>query len=420
MGQFDYQYSLTGQYSTITFPNTQSRNYSYDDQGRLLQLANTIGQTDLGTFAYGYDNPLLGQRTSMTSALGATNYSYDSNYQLTGATYPNAAPFNGEVHAWTYDNIGNRLTNTVNASTANYTYFKNGSNPLNGQRLQSDGTKTYTYDANGNVTGDGTYTYTWDYENRLTGITGGGLTATYSYDYNGRRKSKTVNGVTTNYLYYGQNLIRETSTTTADFVFGTGIDEPLAQNRGGVTSYYNADGLGSVASLSDSAAAVQNSYDYDAWGVLRNQTGSVQNPFVYTSRETGEAGLYFYRARYYNPSVGSFTGEDPLGYYIDVNFYRYVKNDPIIFTDPQGLANATSGVPLPPISVRQIPKLFWPKCPYKTTDFSNASNYCQDTDVTVGLHPGETCFRQTNGQHHVCFDKSGGCNCQRSFRIDPL
>jgi hypothetical protein len=108
----------------------------YDDQGRLLQLSNTISSTDLGTFSYGYDNPLLGQRTSMTSALGATNYSYDSNYQLTGATYPSGTPFNGEVHAWTYDNIGNRLTNTVNASTSNYTYFKNGHNPLNGQRFQ--------------------------------------------------------------------------------------------------------------------------------------------------------------------------------------------------------------------------------------------------------------------------------------------
>jgi len=112
----------------------------------------------------------------------------------------------------------------VNSSTANYTYFKNGSNPLNGQRLQSDGTKTYAYDNNGNITGDGTYTYTWDYENRLTGITGGGTTASYSYDYLGRRKSKTVNGVATTYLYAGPNLIREMGTTTADYVFGPGID----------------------------------------------------------------------------------------------------------------------------------------------------------------------------------------------------
>jgi RHS repeat-associated protein len=136
----------------------------------------------------------------------------------------------------------------------------------------------------------------------------------------------------------------------------------------------------------------------------------VRTSFTYTAREAAEAGLMYYRARYYNPGIGRFAGEDPLEYYIDINFYRYVKNNPIISTDPLGLANATSGVPLPPITVRRIPKLIWPKCPYKITDYSNAANYCQDTNVTGGLHPGQTCFRQTNGQHHVCFDNQGGCD----------
>jgi RHS repeat-associated protein len=339
VGQFTYQYSLTGQYSTISFPNGQSRNYSYDDQGRLLQLANTLGATDLGTFAYGYDNPLLGQRTSMTSGLGMTNYSYDSNYQLTGATYPNTAPFNGEVHSWTYDNIGNRLTNTVNASTANYTYFKNGSNPLNGQRLQSDGTKTYTYDANGNVTGDGTYTYTWDYENRLTGITGGGLTASYSYDYLGRRKSKTVNGVTTNYLYERRNLIRESDQgISIDHIFGREIDEPLAQNLASAASYFVIDGHGSIVMLNDPIGNVENNYNYDGWGVVRLQSGVVPNSFAFTSREISESGLYYYRERYYKPNIGRFMSPDPLGFNDGPSLYSYTQNQPILHTDPTGLS----------------------------------------------------------------------------------
>jgi RHS repeat-associated protein len=342
VGQFTYQYSLTGQYSTISFPNGQSRNYTYDDQGRLLQLANTLGQTNLGTFSYGYDSPLLGQRTSMTSSLGATSYSYDSNYQLTGATYPNVAPFNGEVHAWTYDNIGNRLTNTVNASTANYTYFKNGGNPLNGQRLQNDGVKTYAYDANGNVTGDGTYTYSWDYENRLTGITGGGLTASYSYDYLGRRKSKTVNGITTNYLYDHQNLIREMSATNADYVFNRGIDEPLSESRGAMISYYDVDGLGSAIALDDPTGTIQNSYTFDVWGVVRNQNGSTSSPFTYTAREIGEAGSMFYRARYYSSAIGRFISEDPQAGFIrsgkNRHAYNYAGDNPVFFTDPRGLS----------------------------------------------------------------------------------
>ena len=88
----------------MTSPNGQQRIYNFDDQGRLTQIANMLGATNLGTFSYGYDNPVLGLRTSMTSALGTTTYAYDNNYQLISATYPNAAPFNGEVHSWTYDN----------------------------------------------------------------------------------------------------------------------------------------------------------------------------------------------------------------------------------------------------------------------------------------------------------------------------
>jgi len=316
---------------------------SYDDQGRLLQLANTIGQTDLGTFSYGYDSPLLGQRTSMTSGPGATNYSYDSNYQLTGASYPNAAPFNGEVHAWTYDNIGNRLTNTVNASTANYTYFKNGANPLNGQRLQSDSVKTYAYDSDGNVTGDGTYTYTWDYENRLTGITGTGLTASYTYDYLGRRSSKTVNSQSTTFIYGGYNLIAERGASIADYCFARAIDEPLAMYRNSTISYYNVDGLGSVGSVvsvSGVSGTAQNTYVYDSWGVVKSQSSSITNSFGYTSREFSELSLDFYRARYYSSEIGRFIGEDPakrVQSFAQFNGYDYGANEPIRFKDPFGL-----------------------------------------------------------------------------------
>ena len=115
--------------------------------------------------------------------------------------------------------------------------------------------------------------HSWDYENRLTGIAGGGLTASYSYDYLGRRKSKTVNGVTTTYLYDRKNLIREMSATNADYVFGRGIDEPMAQSRNSIMSYYDVDGLATTVALNDTAGSGQNTYTYDAWGILRNQSG---------------------------------------------------------------------------------------------------------------------------------------------------
>lgn len=126
---------------------------------------------------------------------------------MTQAGYPSAAPYNGEVHTWTYDGIGNRTSAAVNGTPTSYTYLTNGSNPLNGQRLQSDGVSTYTYDANGNTltrTGTpGSFTFGWDAQDRLTSIAGS-ATATYTYDHQGRRTSKTVGGATTTYLYDGK------------------------------------------------------------------------------------------------------------------------------------------------------------------------------------------------------------------------
>jgi RHS repeat-associated protein len=386
-GQFQYAYTLNGQYGTITFPNSQYRDYTYDDQGRLTQVANihpTPG--NLATYAYGYDvdnytsNPtMLGQRSSLTATVPAqsfsssvSNYYYDSNYQLTQTGYPNVAPYSAEVDSWTYDNIGNRLTNTVNGNTANYSYYKNGSNQLNGQRLQSDGTKTYTYDSNGSMTGDGTYTHTWDYENRLTAISGGGLTASYKYDYLGRRTSKTVGGSTTTYLYDGQNLINESGATAADYVFGPGIDEPLAMVRSSTPYYFDVDGLGSATLVNNATGTVQDNYVLDAWGNSKAQTVNVANPFTYTARESADAGLMYYRARYYNPGIGRFVSEDPINdaawartrpvllseyqlrqFYVRIRFndgvaplagqslempYSYAQNNPADFTDPYGLS----------------------------------------------------------------------------------
>jgi len=68
--------------------------------------------------------------------------------------------------------------------------------------------------------------------------------------------------------------------------------------------------------------------------------GNVVNPFRYTARELdSETGLYYYRARYYDPSTGRFLSEDPLGLEADdLNLYRYVRNGPTNLKDPDGLA----------------------------------------------------------------------------------
>jgi RHS repeat-associated protein len=111
----------------------------------------------------------------------------------------------------------------------------------------------------------------------------------------------------------------------------------LATSQGLTTSYFHADGLGSITSLTDGSGSVAASYVYDSFGNLTASTGTITNPFQYTGRELdSETGVYYYRARYYDPSAGRFLTEDPLRFSSGINFYPYVSNSPVDLNDPTG------------------------------------------------------------------------------------
>jgi RHS repeat-associated protein len=164
---------------------------------------------------------------------------------------------------------------------------------------------------------------------------------TFKYEPFGRRIYKSSSSGTSVYGYDGDNLIEETTSmgsVVARYEDTQNIDEPLAMLCSSTTSYYHADGLGSVTSLSNSSGSIANTYTYDSFGKLTNSTGSLVNPFRYTARESyTETGLYYYRARYYDASSGRFLREDPLGFQADTNFYRYVASNLTTRTDPFGL-----------------------------------------------------------------------------------
>ena len=190
--------------------------------------------------------------------------------------------------------------------------------------------------------GGGTTSYAWDFENRLTSVTlpGSGGTVSFAYDPFGRRIKKVTPSTTSIFAYDGDNLIEETNssgTVVARYEQSLNIDEPLAMLRSGVTSYHEADGLGSVTSLSNSSGAIANTYTYDSYGNLTASTGTLVNSFRYTAREFDtETNLYYYRNRYYDPNVGRFISEDPIGFASSINFYPYVHNGPTMYTDPWG------------------------------------------------------------------------------------
>src|SRR6185369_14024753 len=134
---------------------------------------------------------------------------------------------------------------------------------------------SYTYDYNGNpltrTVGTDTTTYSWDYENRLTSVAlpGSGGTVSFRYDPFARRIYKSSSSSTNIYAYDGDNLIEETNSSgiaVARYSQGLNIDEPLAMLRSSTTTYYHADGLGSVTSLSNGAGSLAQTYGYDSFG----------------------------------------------------------------------------------------------------------------------------------------------------------
>jgi RHS repeat-associated protein len=169
-----------------------------------------------------------------------------------------------------------------------------------------------------------------------------GGTVSFKYDPLGRRIEKSSSATTSVFAYDGNNLVEETNSSgavVARYAQTEKVDEPLAMLRSGATSYYNADGLGSVTSLTNAAGAAAETYTYDSFGKVTASAGSLTNPFQYTGRELDpETGLYYYRARYYDPAAGRFLSEDTSGFGGgDVNLYRYVGNSPVSYIDPGGL-----------------------------------------------------------------------------------
>jgi RHS repeat-associated protein len=331
-GSFGFSYDSLSRRTQMTRPNSITTSYTYDNLSRLLTVLHKLSGSTIDGASYTVDN--VGNRTAKTDQRTAvtSSYGYDAIYQLLSTTQGAST-----TESYSYDPVGNRT-----ASLGVSSYSNNSSN-----QLTSTSSGSYTYDANGNTltntTGSNTTAYAWDYENRLSSVTlpGSGGAVSFKYDPFGRRIYKSSSAGTSIYDYDGDNLIEETNTSggvVARYAQTENVDEPLAMLRGSTTSYYHADGLGSVTSLSNAAGALAQTYGYDSFGKQTTSSGSLTNPFQYTSREfDSETGLYYYRARYMDPSNGRFSSEDPIRFRGgEVNFYGYAKQDPVLFVDPSG------------------------------------------------------------------------------------
>ena len=138
----------------------------------------------------------------------------------------------------------------------------------------------------------------------------------------------------------------ESEDVLARYLFGDRIDEIVARwTPGNGTAWYLTDHLGTVRDIVDDAGDLLNTITYDSFGNIVVQTNAAAGDrFTYTGREyDSELDLYYYRARFYDPQIGRFVSQDPIGFAGgDANLYRYVGNAPTIWVDPLGNVATTA------------------------------------------------------------------------------
>jgi RHS repeat-associated protein len=312
--------------------------YSWDNANRLTGI--TRGTTSI---PFNYDN--ANRKTTLTLPNGIVlAYAYDSDSRVTGMTWTLAGNPVADLE-YSYDANGRVTEKTGSLAQTNLPQPVSGNTFNAANEMTVFNGAPLIYDPNGNLTNDGTNTYAWDARNDLAGITGSN-TSSFVYDADGRRTQKTIGGTSTQFLYDGLNLVQEiqNSAPNANLLTGLGIDEYFQRTDSAGARNYLTDVLGSTLALTDPSGTTQTAYLYDPFGSSAASGQASSNTFQFTGRENDNSGLYYYRARYYAPSLGRFISQDPVGSLAgDLDVYTYVRNNPLSYTDPSGLSPNLSG-----------------------------------------------------------------------------
>jgi RHS repeat-associated protein len=324
-GQISYGYDLAGRRASMTVAGQPQVTYSYDNANRLTQIAQ-------GTSTVGFSYDTANRRSTLTLSNGVNmSYAYDNNSRVIGISYNFGATVLGNL-TYVYDELGKRTQIGGSfAKTGLPGAVTSASYDSANQLLNWNGT-AISYDNNGNMLSDGSNVFTWNARDQVATLNNVSL----QYDAAGRRIKDAAGK---SFFYDGANAAQELSgtTVTANLLSG-GVDEVFSRADGSGALTPLADALGSTIALADANGNLVTQYSYDPFGNTTVSGTASTNPSQYTGRENEGNGLYFLRARYYNPQLGRFISEDPAGLLFGPNLYQYAYGSPTNYVDPSGLA----------------------------------------------------------------------------------
>ena len=338
-----YTFDGIGNLQSVNYPNGITNLCQYDGLNRLTNLTWRLNGAQRGDFAYQLGP--AGNWTSLADNVNGTahtfSWGYDKLYRLTNETVTGGSP-TGTL-GYVYDDVGNRASRTGTLD---------GLTPSTNSFDVNDWMSGLVFDASGNSRTNGSSSYWYDWGNRLTAYTNGSAWATLLYEADGNRISKTTATGTTLYLVAMVNptgypqVVEEFSVgggvTNLVKVYACGL-RLISQRQApsGTLSFYSYDGHGSIRFLTSTNGTVPDTYVYDAYGTLIASTGSTQNYYLYCGEQWDpDLGLYYLRARCYQPNLGRFWTMDTfMGDNQDLaslHKYLYCADNPVNLVDPSG------------------------------------------------------------------------------------
>ena len=382
IGVFSATYDASYNRTSLAYPDGITMTWTYDASNRATRASAVgpnlpSGSQTLFSLVYNYTSVANGLdtdlRQSVTDASGnVTAYIYDTLNRLIDARTTNSAGVATSEYHYTYDGAGNRLTQIVNNGGVSmqtpYTY--NSANEMLTQAGVS-----FTYDQDGNVTSssDGA-SLTYDAANRTTSLRPvGGTTASFTYRGVGQSERtgegpvpstnagqvcalivcspppSSTQTTTTTFEYSSLGITAQTDGTLPTYFIRDSTGGLLGEHTPTANYYYLRDTLGSVVGLANAQGVVAGSYTYDPFGQTLTATGvAAASPWRFAGQYLDGTGLYKMGERYYDPSLGRWTQQDPIAGTLNPlqwNRYVYVGDNPINLVDSTGL-NACDQVQL--------------------------------------------------------------------------